>query len=47
MQVCCLMKNANAKEKCFVAIGNSESVKMTLVQCDSFFILPQFSIPEI
>ena len=26
---------SNAKEKCFAAIGNSESVKITLFQCDS------------
>ena len=43
----CISAVSNAKEKCFAAIGNSESVKITLVQCDSFFILSQFSISEI
>ena len=43
----CKSAVSNAKEKCFAAIGNSESVKMTLVQCNSFFILSQFSISVI
>ena len=38
---------SNAKEKYFTAIGNSESVKMTLIKCDLFFMLSQFSISEI
>ena len=43
----CKSAVSNAKEKCFAAIENSESVKMTLVQCNSFFILSQFSISVI
>ena len=43
----CKSAVSNAKEKCFAAIGNSEFVKITLVQCDLFFILSQFSISEI
>ena len=38
---------SNAKAKCFAAVGNVESVKMTLVQCNSFFILSQFFISDI
>ena len=33
----CKSAVSNAKEKCSAAIGNAESVKMTLVQCDLFF----------
>ena len=33
---------SNAKTKCFAAIGIGESVNMTFVQCDSFFILSDF-----
>ena len=43
----CKSAVSNAKAKCFDAIGNAETVKMTLVQCDSFFILSQFSISDI
>ena len=43
----CKSAVSNAKEKYFTAIGNSESVKITLVQCDSLFISSQFSISEI
>ena len=43
----CKFAVSNVKEKCFTAIGNSKSVKITLVQCDSFFILSQYSISEI
>ena len=43
----CKSAVSNAKEKCFAAIGNAESVKITLVRCDSLFILSQFSISEI
>ena len=46
-----VFKNLNyvskSKAKCFAAIGNAVSVKITLVQRDSFFILFQFSISEI
>ena len=35
------------KAKCFAAIENFESVKITFVQSDSFFISFQFSISEI
>ena len=35
------------RQKCFDAIGKAVSVKITLVQCDSFFILFEFSISEI
>ena len=35
------------KAKCLAAIGYIESVKTTLAQCDSFYILSQFSISEI
>ena len=37
---------SKTKGKCYAAIGNAESVKITLVQYDLFFILSQFSISE-
>ena len=43
----CLKAVSNPKGKCFAAIGYVESVKITLVQYDSFLILSQFSISEI
>ena len=44
-----LFKSAisNAKAKCFATVGKAESVKTTLVQCEVFFILSQFSISDI
>ena len=38
---------SRAKAKCFAAIGIKESVSLTLIQCDLFFILFQFSISKI
>ena len=38
---------SNAKAKYFAAVGKAESVKTTLVQCEVFFILSQFSISDI
>ena len=38
---------SNLKANCFAAIGYVQSVKITLVQCNSFFILSQFSVSEI
>ena len=43
----CKSAVSKAKEKCFAPIGKAESIKMTLVQCDLFFILSQFSISEV
>ena len=44
----CKSTISNAKEKCFTAIGNSESVKITLLQCDSFFyFIPIFYFRNI
>ena len=42
----CKSVYSNPKAKCFAAIRYTESVKITLDQCDSFFILSQFSISE-
>ena len=33
---------SKAKEKCFAATGNDESVKIATTQCDSVFNLSQF-----
>ena len=38
---------SNANAKCFAAVGKAESVTTTLVQCEVFFILSQFSISDI
>ena len=38
---------SNPKAKCLTPIESVESVKIMLVQCDSFFILSHFSILEI
>ena len=38
---------SDPKAKCFAAIGNAVTVKITLVQCDSFFILFHISISEV
>ena len=43
----CRSAVSNAKAKCFTASGYAESVNTTFVQCDSFFILSQFSMSEI
>ena len=43
----CKSAVSNAKAKCLAAIGNAELVNMTFAQCDSLFILFQFSISEI
>ena len=38
---------SNANAKFFAAVGKAESVTTTLVQCEVFFILSQFSISDI